>query len=448
MPHPDEPALVVYVAEHTSATVLAVYDTTDVAAAGEALRAAAAQICEIHHPDEPDERLPNWCTVLDEDGLPVLHLDMKDEIRYSALVVRIVLDQLAAAGVDGRLEPRREPTPAYPYDPGADLYGGMEPLTELDGRGLPPGFPDGFPVPRDATLVLAKRDREGDAEQAAWRSSTGPFTGYLERLRDYGCAFGAVPRLLTVGMPGAVRYTLWRDGAGGGVTLHRSSPSRPPGSVAYWYVNVVWQQRAEPPASPVEPDEAPDNRPVPAGPPAGRELAEFLVPARLVPGLEAVMAVATAAHTLDRLMSAPPDPADRRRRAVVVAGRFAPVLGRLTPRQLTILRHTCLTMVANLISTRRRPRPGGLTLVPDEDGHLYAADFREHAEGVVGPELFATFEAGAALVQGGQLVHDEVAGIRTQAVRPPVDRYAWLFAGLDDGQLTATRDACWQILTQ
>ena len=105
VPHPDEPALVAYVAEHSSATALAVYDTTDPAGAAAALRAAAAQICQIRHPDEPDTALPNWCTVLDEDGVAVLHLDMKDEIRYAALVVRIVLDQLAAAGVDGRLEP-------------------------------------------------------------------------------------------------------------------------------------------------------------------------------------------------------------------------------------------------------------------------------------------------------------------------------------------------------
>src|SRR5438094_7463173 len=164
VPHPNEPALVAYVAKHSSATALAVYDTTDLAAAGAALRAAAAQICQIRHPDEPDAALPNWCTVLDEDGVPVLHLDMKDEIRYAALVVRIVLDQLAAAGVDGRLEPKRQPQPAFPYDAKADLYTGMQPLTELDARGLPPGFPDGFPVPQDATLVLAQQVRDGGVE--------------------------------------------------------------------------------------------------------------------------------------------------------------------------------------------------------------------------------------------------------------------------------------------
>jgi hypothetical protein len=73
--------------------------------------------------------------VLDEDGVAVLHLDMKDEIRYSALVVRIVLDQLAAAGVDGRLEPKRWPELAFEYDANADEAGTVlsnEPCSTVD----------------------------------------------------------------------------------------------------------------------------------------------------------------------------------------------------------------------------------------------------------------------------------------------------------------------------
>jgi hypothetical protein len=62
------------------------------------------------------------------------------------------------------------------------------------------------------------------------------------------------------------------------------------------------------------------------------------------------------------------------------------------------------------------------------------------------PDLLAAFEAGAALVQGGQMVAEAVSGIRTEPLRPSVDRYAWLFAGLETQQLTATRDACWRIL--
>lgn len=443
VPHPDEPALVAYVAEHSSAAALAVYDATDPAAARAALRAAAAEICRIRHPDLPDTVLPNWCEVLDEDGVPVLHLDMKDEVRYAALVVTIVLDQLARAGVDGRLVPRRQPEAAFPYDANADLYTGMDPLTELDERGLPPGFPDGFPVPQEATLVLAQRCRDGTAEHAAWRQSTGPFTEYLERLRAYGCTFGAVPRLLNVG--GIVRYTLWRDGAGGSVTLYQSSAPRLPRSLLYWYVSVVWQPQAEPPATAVDPDEAPDTRPVPSGPAAAAELAEFLVPAQLVAGYEAALALATAARALEPLVSTPPDPADRRPKPVVVASRFAPVLGRLDTGQLTLLRHTCLTMVANLLASGRRSRPAGLTLVPDQDGHLYAADLRERVQDAVEPSLLPAFETGAALVQGAPMVAEALAGIRSAPVRPPADRYAWLFTGLDRQQLAAARDSCWQI---
>jgi hypothetical protein len=414
MPHPDEPALVTYVAAHSSQTALAVYDATDPVAAGAALRAAAAEIGRIRHPDEPDCALPNWCAVLDEDGVAVLHLDMKDEIRYAALVVRIVLDRLAAAGIDGRLTPRREPPAPFPYDANADLFTGMDRLSALDRRGLPPGFPDHFPVPDEATLVLAERDREGPAEHAAWRRSTGPFTDYLRVLREYGCVFGAVPRLLTAGRD-TVRYTLWRDGAGGGITLYRSQ--------VYWYVSVVWQPHAEPPATPVEPDGGPDRRPIPTGPAAARELAEFLVPAPLVAGYQAVVALATAARALEPLVKAPPDPADRRPKPVVIAGRLAPVLDRLDPEQLATVRHACLTMVGNAAAAGKAPR---VTPPPDE--------------------LPPALVTGVTIVEGAQILVRALSGIRTAPVPPPADRYRWLFAGLDDEQLAATTEACWHLL--
>src|SRR5215468_4697076 len=92
VPHPDEPALVAYVAEHSSAIALAVYDASDTAAASDALRVAARQISQIRHPLEPGDGLPNVCYVTDEDGVPVLRVDVKDETRYAALIVRIVLD--------------------------------------------------------------------------------------------------------------------------------------------------------------------------------------------------------------------------------------------------------------------------------------------------------------------------------------------------------------------
>jgi len=446
VPHIDEPALVSYVAEHSSSVALAVYEASDPAAARAALRDAAAQISQIRHPDEPDDALANRCDVRDEDGVPVLYLDMKDETRYAALVVRIVLDRLSGTGVDGRLEPQRRREAAFEYDANADRYGGMRPLAELDDRCLPPGFPLDFPVPDEATLVLAERYQDGSAEHAAWRRSTGPFTGYLQRLRKYGCTFGAVPRVLTAGNPlgGTAQYTLWRAGAGGRVTLYQFEP-RSARSPVYWYVSVVWQPQAEPPATPVEPEEA-DTRPVPFGAAAARELAEFLVPAPLVAGYEAVIALANTAHVLDRLVSAPSDRADPRAKAVVAATRLAPVLGRLQPEQLTMVRHVCLTMVANLLASGRRPRSAGLMMVPDQDGHLYAAEVRERAQGVVPGDLLPVFETGVSLVQGAKLVADALSAIGSAPVRPPAHRYAWIFTDLDPHQLATARDACWQIL--
>jgi hypothetical protein len=389
---------------------------------------------------------------------------MKDEVRYAALVVRIILDRLADAGIDGRLAPQRRSEVAFPYDhdtntdpdagpydydANADLYTDVFPLTELDERGLPPGFPDGFPVPQEATLVLAQRCRDGAAEHAAWRHSTGAFTGYLQRLRAYGCTFGAVPRLLTVGttMDVTARYTLWRDGAGGSVTLYQPSPTWPPDSPRYCYVSVVWQPHAEPPDTTVDPDETPDTRPVPSGPAAAREVAEFLVPAELVAGYEMVVALATAANAVDQQVSGRPDPADRRPIPVVAADRFASILGRLDAGQLTIVRHACLTMVANILASKRgRRRPDGLTLVPDEGGHLYAADLRQPVVGVIEPHLLPAFEAGVALVTGVPRVVEALSGIRSAPVQPPADRYSWLFTGLDPEQMATTRDACWRIL--
>ncbi|SHN46955.1 hypothetical protein [Cryptosporangium aurantiacum] len=435
----DDPALVSYVADHSSAVALAVYDASDPAAARTALQSAAEEISRIPHPDEPDWSLPNWCAVLDEDGVSVLRIDMKDEIRYSALIVRIVQDHLARAGVDGRLEPRRRPAEPFENDPNAQLFVGTEPLIELDHRGLPPGFPDGFPVPPDATLVRAERTPGGDAEHATWRRSE-PFTGYLAQLRAYGCTFGEVPRLATVNSgPGEIaRYTLWRDGAGGRVRLYHSG-------LQAWYVSVVWQPEARPPTTPVEPDETPDRRPVPSGREAARELAEFLVPEPLVPGYEAVIALATAAHTLSGLLHAGPGRRGARGDLTTLADRFAPVLGRLTPEQLTLLRHVCLTMISNLLASGRRGRPSGLTLVPDDDGYLYAADVREHAENTIDAALLLCFETGLVVVRGAPMVAEAVSGIRDAPVPPPVEQYAWLFDGLDAPQLTAARDACWDL---
>jgi hypothetical protein len=50
MPHSDEYALVAYVERHPSAAAPALYDATDPAVAGAALRSAAARIGELRHP--------------------------------------------------------------------------------------------------------------------------------------------------------------------------------------------------------------------------------------------------------------------------------------------------------------------------------------------------------------------------------------------------------------
>jgi hypothetical protein len=110
-----------------------------------------------------------------------------------------------------------------------------------------------------------------------------------------------------------------------------------------------------------------------------------------------------------------------------------------------MVRHTCLTMVANLVTAGRRPRSVGLNLVPDENGHLYAADIREGAPGVVEPKLIPVLETGLALVKGGPMVAEALSGVPGSAVRPKADRYVWLFAGLERKHLTAARDACWRI---
>jgi hypothetical protein len=41
---------------------------------------------------------------------------------------------------------------------------------------------------------------------------------------------------------------------------------------------------------------------------------------------------------------------------------------------------------------------------------------------------------------------EALSSISSAPTRPPADRYAWLFTGLDPRLLTAARDDCWQIL--
>lgn len=70
MPRLDEPALVRYVAAHTSATALALYDASDPDAAAAALRAAAAEICQIATLTSPTTRCPTGARSATRTGYP------------------------------------------------------------------------------------------------------------------------------------------------------------------------------------------------------------------------------------------------------------------------------------------------------------------------------------------------------------------------------------------
>jgi hypothetical protein len=431
--HPDEPALVAYVTNHASAVALGVYDSEDPDAARAALVAASHEIGMIRHPEEPQDSMVSWCAVLDDNGAPVLHVDMKDQIEYSALIVRIALDALGDAGVGGRLEPKRHPRPPFEDDGNARMFTGLKDLAELTGRGLPPGFPEDFPVPDDVTLVLAEHGTEDAVEHVAWRAGA-PFTGYLRRLVEYGLVFGEVPRLLTLnsGVPRIARYTVYRDGSGGSVLFYESAAEQ-------HYVSVVWHPDAAPPPAPVTPSVEPDRREVARGPQAGHEIAAFLAPPGLVCGYETVIAFATAARTLQDMTRGVPGPAD-------LAARLTTIMGRVDRACLKTVRHVCLTMVRNVLDSGRRGRPAGLTLEPDEDGLLFAADLRSQLTGSMPETEMHVVETGVALMQGAPMAAEILTRIRSTPVRQPADRYQWLFAGLSVEQFDEARAACWKIL--
>jgi hypothetical protein len=103
----SEAELISYVADNSDRVSLALMESPDPAAAVTALERAAAAVLQIPHPVEPGDPLPNWCQVLVEDGRPVLHVDMQDHREYAGRVVTTILASLDAAGVDGRLEPKR-----------------------------------------------------------------------------------------------------------------------------------------------------------------------------------------------------------------------------------------------------------------------------------------------------------------------------------------------------
>lgn len=235
----DEGALISYVRGRPSSTTLALREVGDDAAALGALRSAADAVRRIPHPDEPADSLVNWADALPGDAGPVLHIDLQDRFDYAGRVVHTVLDALDAAGLDGRLEPVHPPVPPFEYDADADILTGATFLESLDRRGLPPAFPDGFPVPCGALLVIAQRARADTWEHAAWRRDR-PFDDYPERMSRFGCVLepvAAADRLVQA--TGMTRH-LFRHPAGTG-SVSAYHEYEPPAGPSRWYVSVVWR---------------------------------------------------------------------------------------------------------------------------------------------------------------------------------------------------------------
>lgn len=249
----DEAELVDYVAGNGDRARLVLREAPDVAVALDALQRAAGAVCEIPHPVEPSAPLPNWCDAFLEDGEPVLHLDVQDWGQaYAERIVTAVVTSLSTAQFDGRLEPFPRPSPPFEYAAGADIFYGLtDTVWELDERGLPAGFPDGFPVPARRPLVIAQRGKKDSWVHAAWQRQADQqpaFEGYLDDLRAFGCVLERVPGQRNPGKGGTYGYRFthalghgsvwlhhqWLDEVRGG-WLRRRDPS-------VYYVNVVWQE--------------------------------------------------------------------------------------------------------------------------------------------------------------------------------------------------------------
>ncbi|MDG4810988.1 hypothetical protein O7634_29875 [Micromonospora sp. WMMD1120] len=458
----DEADLVAYVADHCSQVALALYDTTDQTAGVAALRRAVRRVGRIPHPDVPEDPLPSWCSVLVEDDVPVFRLDLKDEGQYAEHVVRIVLGELDAADIDGRLEPRRPPQPPYDYDAQADIfYGAATGLTELD-AGLPPRFPAGFPAPREATLVLAQRARDGTWEHAAWRRPGRPFVEYPQQLRTFGCALGSVAAAEVAEYVDAtcmVRYSLGRGRDSGSVSLYHEM-RRPGQAPSNWYVSVVWRTATDTP--PPLPKETPAPTSAADLDPAGvRERAPGFAGLDHTVGCETLLAISAASLAVNAAAAALPPRCHHERNFLRWQHRqLAPLLRGLSPDQMAVVRHACLTTISNWTYHRmaRLPR---LSLAHDDAGHLYAVDVRHAAAPTLQPEQILETETLHALQTAAIMLDPLLQSLRTAmadprltwagthqvttAMRQRAGQLARTLEGITPEQLTDARDACWQI---
>ncbi|MFG1996387.1 hypothetical protein ACGFJ7_41060 [Actinoplanes sp. NPDC048988] len=239
MLHRDEAALAAYVADRPGRAVLVIRESPDDEMAMAALRAAADAVRAIPHPDEPTAPLPNAADAFLSDDGPTLHLDLQDHAGQAPRVVAAALAALDAGGVSGRLEPLRPPAPPYEYDANAHILTGVTFLESLDERGLPPAFPDAFPIPAEAVLVLAQQSKSDTWQHAAWRRSH-PFAEYPEALRAFGCDLEPVTARDALMKATGMTRDLIRHPAGSGSvsSYHEYGAGDDP---RLFYVSVVWR---------------------------------------------------------------------------------------------------------------------------------------------------------------------------------------------------------------
>lgn len=426
-----------YVAERSSATSLGLYGSSDLVRGLAALEAAARAVVGIPHPDDPDRCLPNWCTAIMRGGVPVFHLDMQDNRDYAGRVARILLDSIAAAGADGRLEPYRWPDPGYEADHRAEIFAGER--ANLDGRGLLPGFPDGFPVPDDAEPVLAQRLPDG-GEHVAWSRDGAPLADYPQRLRAFGCELGPASAGDRTEALGMTRLALWRDGAGGTLSLYRE-PRWPGHLPTRWYASVVWRPTADRPRETV--DGPPGGWP---GPPefdaaAAHRLAASLVPAEHADGIAMLLAFGEANAVLEPVMRS----VGRGRAALApLVAHAAPLLRPLTDRQRAAIRDVSMVLTANwaVAGTTHHVKPP--TVAVDADGYRYEATARGRFLTVLDPAGTDVAETALSILEPARFLQNLLRDLRAGRCPDP-GLLARLLADLDPDRVAAATGACWLI---